>query len=171
MDAAIKDMLRQSPHLQKKRYSMLIIGYVQNLLKDGQNYEHEIIAIIFGYFDAKKIVFKWNRNIRHISQCSLHEFLYVLNLGVDSLNNRQMTLQRPYPIEHLVRVAIKNDINGSRFNELNKFECCMLFCETGPLKASAMLKLNKIVTQFNLASVKDQYVSFQLLMSNSIRNQ
>ena len=99
-------------------------GYVRNALnKTNDESVHGISLIIFDYFQ-KDLVFKWTRNITNISQCLLHEFLYVLKLGIDSLNNNKQTSihRQIYSAKDLLTLAIKNDIDGKRFKELNKYE-------------------------------------------------
>ena len=59
-----------------------------------------------------------------------------------------------YSAKELLRLAIEHDINGQRFNELNKFECCMLFCKKGSLKAGPMLRLRKFIMEFNFTDVE-----------------
>lgn len=150
-------LLQQSPDLYVRQFKITIDGYVRNALQNTNNETISGISLIIYNHYQKNLIFKWpDRNITNLSQCVLHEFLYIWKLGINSLNDhKECSVHRQrYPVQDLLRLAIKYDIDGKRFKELNKHEDNLLFCKQGPLKMPAMYRLTKFINDFNFKDIE-----------------
>lgn len=156
MDKNLKNLLKQHPNLSRKEFITLIDNVVCNLIgSESQFYEVGLSTIIYNYYETKNPEFEWNCNIRNLSQCSLHEFIYIFKLGIDHLNKEKKLLNRPlYSIKDLLTFIIEKEIDGTEFNTLNKTIFVHLFSHNLNIKPGSILKLRKFLFEFEFENIE-----------------